>query len=104
MAGTVGCIYSAQFSPHVPNSILSVAGPINALDISPSTDVVVLDTLLPPDQVALRIPQAHSGAEVLSVDWNKYDPNIIATSGTAQDMAVKVWDLRMLSNDPFRVN
>lgn len=65
----------------------------------PSSDIVVMDTLRPGTQPAVIIPQAHMGAEVLSVDWNKYDSNVIASCGTAADLAVKVWDLRFVQVD-----
>lgn len=38
--------------------------------------------------------QAHQG-EVLSLDWNKYEPQTIVSGGT--DKMVKVWDLRALA-------
>lgn len=35
-----------------------------------------------------------SGTEVLSLDWNKYRPWIIATGGV--DKTIRVWDCRMV--------
>lgn len=37
---------------------------------------------------------AHNGAEVLSLDWNKYRPEVLATSSV--DRTIKIWDLRFL--------
>lgn len=41
---------------------------------------------------ALTIPT--SGGEVLSIDWNKYRPWLIASGGV--DRSVRVWDCRMV--------
>ena len=41
---------------------------------------------------ALTVPA--SPTEILSLDWNKYRPWVIATGGV--DRAVKVWDCRMV--------
>ncbi|KAK9313149.1 WD40-repeat-containing domain protein [Lipomyces starkeyi] len=38
---------------------------------------------------------AHNGAEILSLDWNKYRPDIIATSSV--DRTIKIWDLRFMN-------
>lgn len=35
-----------------------------------------------------------SGTEVLSLDWNKYRPFVLASSGV--DKMIKVWDCRMI--------
>lgn len=40
----------------------------------------------------LSVPMAHA-AELLSLDWNKYQDRMIAT--TSADRTVKIWDLRM---------
>jgi len=40
----------------------------------------------------LTIPA--SGTEVLSIDWNKYRPMVIASAGV--DKQAKVWDCRMI--------
>lgn len=37
---------------------------------------------------------ATNEAETLTFDWNKYQPDLIATGGT--DAMVKIWDLRWL--------
>jgi len=40
---------------------------------------------------ALTVPA--SGTEILSIDWNKYRPFVLASTGV--DKMVKVWDCRM---------
>lgn len=44
---------------------------------------------------------AHLG-EVLSLDWNKYNPNQLATSSA--DKVIKVWDLRNTSRELVCLN
>lgn len=39
-----------------------------------------------------------SGTEVLSLDWNKYRPFVLASAGV--DKAIKVWDCRMVKLGP----
>ena len=46
----------------------------------------------PLSSAALTVPA--SGGEVLSIDWNKYRPFVLASAGV--DKAVKVWDCRMV--------
>jgi len=46
----------------------------------------------PLSAAALTIPA--SGTEVLSLDWNKYRPFVLASAGV--DKTVKVWDCRMV--------
>lgn len=41
---------------------------------------------------ALTVPA--SGTEVLSLDWNKYRPFLLASAGV--DKMIKVWDCRMV--------
>ncbi|OBZ73882.1 Peroxisome biogenesis protein 7 [Grifola frondosa] len=45
---------------------------------------------------ALTVPA--SGTEVLTLDWNKYRPFVLASAGV--DKAIKVWDCRMLKSGP----
>jgi peroxin-7 len=45
---------------------------------------------------ALTVPA--SGTEILSLDWNKYRPFVLASAGV--DKAVKVWDCRMIKIGP----
>lgn len=42
---------------------------------------------------ALTVPS--SGNEVLSVDWNKYRPWLLASGGV--DRSIRVWDCRMIT-------
>ncbi|ORY17722.1 WD40 repeat-like protein [Rhizoclosmatium globosum] len=62
------CVYSTVWSPHSPDRFASASG----------------------------ILLAHTN-EVLSLDWNKYDPNCLVTAGV--DHSVKVWDIRNTSKD-----
>ena len=45
---------------------------------------------------ALTVPA--SGGEVLTLDWNKYRPWLLASAGV--DKAIKVWDCRMAKLGP----
>lgn len=54
----------------------------------------------PISAAVLTVPA--SGTEVLSVDWNKYRPFVLASAGV--DKSVKVWDCRMIkTNDAPQV-
>lgn len=46
----------------------------------------------PVTAAALTVPA--SGTEILSLDWNKYRPFVLASAGV--DKVVKVWDCRMI--------
>jgi len=46
----------------------------------------------PVSAAALTVPA--SGTEILTLDWNKYRPFVIASAGV--DKIVKVWDCRMI--------
>jgi peroxin-7 len=46
----------------------------------------------PLSQAVLTIPA--SGTEVLSVDWNKYRPYVLASGSV--DKSVRIWDARMV--------
>ncbi|GAA5866827.1 hypothetical protein JCM8547_003576 [Rhodosporidiobolus lusitaniae] len=87
------CVYAALFSPSQPSILASC---------SSDGSLKVWDTRSPaaPGGGGLATPQlavpAHPGAEVLDLDWNKYDPNIIATASV--DRTVKVHDLRAASS------
>ena len=50
----------------------------------------------PTTTAALTVPA--SGTEVLSLDWNKYRPFVLASTGV--DKVVKVWDCRMIKMGP----
>ncbi|KAH3668937.1 hypothetical protein OGAPHI_002692 [Ogataea philodendri] len=77
------CIYQASFSPRDPFQLVSV---------SSSSHCQIWD---------IRAPQplqldfvAHNGMEILSCDYNKYRPTVIATASV--DKSIKIWDLRMI--------
>ena len=53
----------------------------------------------PQSAAALTVPA--SGTEVLSIDWNKYRPFILASAGV--DKVIKVWDCRMMKSGPEAV-
>lgn len=44
---------------------------------------------------ALTVPA--SGGEVLALDWNKYQPFVLASAGV--DKTIRVWDCRMVKFD-----
>lgn len=82
---TADCVYNALWAPHSPSTIISCNG---------LSHVQIWD---------IRAPQplqmdyiAHGGLEVLTCDWNKYRPNIIASGST--DKSIRIWDLRMINN------
>ncbi|CEQ43095.1 SPOSA6832_04975 [Sporobolomyces salmonicolor] len=94
------CVYAALFSPSNPSLIASC---------SSDGSLKIWDTRSPlpsspssPSGPALASPQlaipAHPGAEVLDLDWNKYEANLIATGSV--DRTIRVHDLRRASPAP----
>lgn len=88
------CVYAALFSPSQPSIIASCSsdGSLKIWDTrvplppsSPSPSTPALAT------AQVTIP-AHIGSEILDLDFNKYDPNLIATASV--DRSVKIHDLR----------
>jgi len=81
------CVYAALFSPSQPATIASC-----------STDgfLKVWDTRQPAPTPTASIA-AHP-TEVLSLDWNKYNPTLIATGSV--DRSIRVHDLRMAGAAP----
>lgn len=79
------CAYQATFNPHNKEMLTTV----NA-----NGYVQVYDLRLGNPKVSDFL--AHGGFEILTCDWNKYRPTVIATGGV--DKTVKVWDLRMVDN------
>ncbi|KAH9846136.1 WD40 repeat-like protein [Lenzites betulinus] len=96
------CVYQALFSPHQPDVIAtcSTDGTVKIFDLrapayTPSGPAANSFTA-PLTAAALTIPA--SGTEVLSLDWNKYRPFVLASAGV--DKAIKVWDGRMVQLGP----
>ncbi|RPD59058.1 WD40 repeat-like protein [Lentinus tigrinus ALCF2SS1-7] len=96
------CVYQALFSPHQPDVLAtcSTDGTLKIFDLrspayapsGPGTNKFTT----PLTAAALTVPA--SGGEVLTLDWNKYRPFLIATGGV--DKAIKVWDCRMVKLGP----
>ena len=74
------CVYQALFSPSKDSVFASVSG----------DKTLKLWDSRRPSSSSLTF-EAHP-AEVLSLDWNKYDPNGLVTGSV--DKTLRVWDLR----------
>ncbi|KAH7890860.1 WD40 repeat-like protein [Phlebopus sp. FC_14] len=97
----LSCVYQALFSPHHPDILAtcSTDGTIKLFDLRTPTYATGPTTnsfTHPVSAAVLTVPA--SGTELLSLDWNKYRPFVIASAGV--DKMVKVWDCRMASNAP----
>merc|ERR1712093_210590 len=94
------CVYASLFSPHSPDTIASCSsdGLLKVWDLrtAPASASAVPGSSVSasPSKPALVIP-AHP-TEVLSLDWNKYRPDTIATASV--DRTVRVHDLRMAAS------
>ncbi|KAF8647751.1 hypothetical protein AX16_006586 [Volvariella volvacea WC 439] len=88
------CVYQAMFSPHQPDVVASCStdGTLRIFDLRTPSFVQTGNFTTPVSTAALTVPA--SGTEVLSIDWNKYRPFLLASGGV--DKAVKVWDCRMV--------
>jgi peroxin-7 len=92
------CVYAAIFSPSQPSTLASCSsdGFLKIWDtrapITPTPSPVGGQP--PTASPQLSIP-AHPG-EILSLDWNKYQPNLIATGSV--DRSIRIHDLRMATN------
>lgn len=92
------CVYQALFSPHQPDILAtcSTDGSLKIFDLrSPAYVAPGPNTnnfTNPISAAALTVPA--SGTEVLTLDWNKYRPFLLASGGV--DKIVKVWDCRMI--------
>lgn len=92
------CVYQALFSPHQPDIIAtcSADGSLKLFDLrapayvpsGPNTN----NFTNPLSAAALTVPA--STTEILSLDWNKYRPLVLASTGV--DKLIKVWDCRMV--------
>lgn len=96
------CIYQALFSPHHQSTLATCSfdGTLKIFDLRnpffPSVQAPnVSGSGQRPAQAALTVPA--SVTEILTLDWNKYRPYNIATSGV--DKTIKVWDCRMVRMD-----
>lgn len=94
------CVYQALFSPHQPDILAtcSTDGTIKIFDLRVPAYVSgpTSNFTTPLAAAALTVPA--SGTEILSLDWNKYRPFVIASGGV--DKMVRVWDCRMVKLGP----
>lgn len=89
------CVYQALFSPHQPEVLAtcSTDGTVRIFDLrSPAYASTTNSFVNPISASALTVPA--SGTEVLTIDWNKYRPFVLASAGV--DKVIKVWDCRMV--------
>ncbi|KAH8091654.1 WD40 repeat-like protein [Cristinia sonorae] len=97
------CVYQALFSPHQPDILAtcSTDGTLKIFDLRAPPAYVppgpsVNNFTAPQSAAALTVPA--SGTEILSLDWNKYRPFLLASAGV--DKVIKVWDCRMVKTGP----
>ncbi|KAG0709415.1 WD40-repeat-containing domain protein [Suillus ampliporus] len=95
----LSCVYQALFCPHQPDILAtcSTDGTMKIFDLrSPAyaTGPATNSFTHPLSAAVLTVPA--SGTELLTLDWNKYRPFVLATSGV--DKMVKVWDCRMIQS------
>ena len=93
------CVYQALFSPHQPDLLASCStdGTVKIFDIrtpsyAPTPAAAHASFSAPLNAAVLTIPA--STTEVLSIDWNKYRPFVLASAGV--DKMAKIWDCRMI--------
>jgi peroxin-7 len=72
-------VYRVAWSPHVGHFLASACG---------DGTVRIWDTRQRLTTTMFRLP-----TEILTVDWNKYQPGILLTGGV--DKELRVWDVRM---------
>lgn len=87
-----------MFSPHEPDILASCStdGTVKIFDLrtpsylntGPNTNTFTN----PLSAAVMTIPA--SATEILTVDWNKYRPFVLASGGV--DKMVKIWDCRMI--------
>ncbi|KAA1470222.1 WD40 repeat-like protein [Dentipellis sp. KUC8613] len=89
------CVYQALFSPHQGDILAtgSTDGTVKIFDLrAPSFAPSSNSFTAPLTAAALTVPA--SGGEILSIDWNKYRPFVLASAGV--DKTIRVWDCRMV--------
>lgn len=94
------CVYQALFSPHQPDVLAtcSTDGTVRIFDLRVKSFAphpgggTNTNFATPLNAASLTIPA--STTEVLSIDWNKYRPFVLASAGV--DKVAKVWDCRMI--------
>ncbi|TFK29683.1 peroxin 7 [Coprinopsis marcescibilis] len=89
------CVYQAMFSPHQPDLLASCStdGTVKVFDLRSQSYAPGTNSFTNPiTAAALTIPA--SGTEILTLDWNKYRPMVLASAGV--DKIAKIWDCRMI--------
>lgn len=93
------CVYQTLFSPHQPDLLASCStdGTVKIFDLRsqvyvPPPGGVNTNFVAPLTAAVFSIPA--STTEILSIDWNKYRPFVLASAGV--DKVAKVWDCRMI--------
>jgi len=94
-------VYQALFSPHQPDIVAtcSTDGTLKIFDLRTpayASGPASNSFTDPVSAAALTVPA--SSTELLSIDWNKYRPFVIASAGV--DKVVKIWDCRMVGTAP----
>lgn len=104
---THSCTYSAQFSPHDDGvvSAVSADGNIRIWDLrTPASASNHLMMTIPVSSVAatplpgVAPPPAQGPPELLTHDWNKYRPTMLAAAGV--DRVIRTFDLRNAQAGP----
>ncbi|KII87335.1 hypothetical protein PLICRDRAFT_142535 [Plicaturopsis crispa FD-325 SS-3] len=95
------CVYQALFSPHQPEILAtcSTDGTLKLFDLRAPSYASAPGTnsfTQPLSAAALTVPA--SGTEVLTLDWNKYRPFVLASGGVDRD--IKIWDCRNVKLGP----
>jgi len=92
------CVYQALFSPHQPDILAtcSTDGTMKIFDLRSPAYVPSgpgsNNFTSPLSAAALTVPA--STTEILTLDWNKYRPFLLASGGV--DKLVNIWDCRMV--------
>lgn len=98
----LSCVYQALFSPHQPDILAtcSTDGTLKIFDLRSQSYAAsgpnINNFTHPLSAASLTVPA--SGTEILTLDWNKYRPFVLASAGV--DKAVKIWDCRMIKTAP----